>query len=242
MIKVQTSNDKFGVARLSEEHPDATFIMRIYLDMSQKKASPSDFVEWSANSVNETIAAIGFSHKILIEVHNEPNLTQEGLGISWRNGREFGRWLLQVVDMLRRSYPGIQIMYPGLSPGGSVSGIRADHVAFIEESRSAVNSCDALGVHTYWSNAYPMAAALAVVDDYIARFPGKPIWITEASNNKSAPTEQKASEYAEFYRQLRKRPQAQGVTFFVASATAAAFESEVWVGRGMGKLVRRKLG
>jgi hypothetical protein len=86
-----------------------------------------------------------------------------------------------------------------------------------------------------------MALALNVLDDYIARFRFKPIWVTEASNNKSGtPVHRKAAEYLSFWQELQQRPTVQGVTFFVASASNPEFKEEIWVGRKIGAMVGRR--
>ena len=83
-----------------------------------------------------------------------------------------------------------------------------------------------------------MQRALEVLEDYISRFRYKPIWVTEASNNKGGTAvTQKAGQYLQFWHALQKRPIVQGVTYFVASASNPAYAEEVWVGRNLGKLV-----
>jgi hypothetical protein len=44
-------------------------------------------------------------------------------------------------------------------------------------------------------------------------------------------------EYLRFWQELQKRPTVQGVTFFVASASNPDFKEEIWVGRGIGRVV-----
>ncbi|MFQ5435360.1 MAG: glycosyl hydrolase, partial [Anaerolineae bacterium] len=145
---------------------------------------------------------------------------------------------LELLDQYRRALPGVRFIYPGLSPGSTVTNTKLDHIKFVEECREAVEAADGLGVHVYWSNVYPMNRALDVVDDYISRFRFKPIWITEASNNKGGVTAvQKAHQYLQFWQELQKRPVVQGVTYFVASALDQTFAEEVWVGRGIGRMV-----
>ena len=65
-----------------------------------------------------------------------------------------------------------------------------------------------------------------------------PIWITEASNNKNGVTAaEKAHEYLAFWKELQQRPSVQGVTYFIASASDPAFASEVFVGRGIARII-----
>lgn len=72
-----------------------------------------------------------------------------------------------------------------------------------------------------------MTAALAVLDDAIARFRGKLIGITEARYNRGRIDDaDRAAQYLSFINQLRLRPAVQGVTFFVASASNPQFADE----------------
>ena len=147
-------------------------------------------------------------------------------------------WWLEVLSLYRKELPRVKFIYPGLSPGSTVSGFKIDHVRFIEASRPAVEEADGLAAHLYWSNIYPMSRAIDVLDDYISRFRNKPIWITEASNNKAGTSaNEKSKQYLQFWHELQNRPIVQGVTYFVASASNPEFAHEVWVGRGIGKLV-----
>ena len=100
----------------------------------------------------------------------------------------------------------------------------------------------ALNSATYWAQANGMDASTGyTLDDTITRIRFKPIWVTEASNNKAGTTlEQKAQQYLQFWQELQKRPTVQGVTFFVASASDQKFAEEVWVGRGLGRLVGKR--
>ena len=69
----------------------------------------------------------------------------------------------------------------------------------------------------------------------------KPIWVTEASNNKAGtPIATKATQYMQFWQELQQRPTVQGVTYFVASASNPEFAEEIWVGRNIGALVGRR--
>lgn len=237
IIKLLSHHDPDGVRKLAQQHPNASWVVRAFLSFGDRNITPQQFYDYTISTVERTVSLLP-NRDVVIELHNEPNLTPEGLIKSWPDGARFGQWWRQVLDLYRRQLPGFRFIYPGLSPGSSVKGLKQDHVEFIESSREAVKAADGLGVHIYWSNVYPMAQALAVLDDYIARFRETPIWITEASNNKGGVTPaEKGRQYIEFWAELRKRPSVQGVTYFVASALTPEFAEEVWVGRGIGAVV-----
>lgn len=245
MIKVLSFHEPTAVQKLSQNHPDARWVVRAFLDFRTqggvRTISPGQFLNDTINDVRRTLDMIGSGRDVVIELHNEPNLVPEGLTGAWNDGASFAQWWLEVLRLYRQAMPGRKFIYPGLSPGAAVSGIKQDHIQFVEASRAAVEAADGLGIHTYWSNIYPMDRALDVLDDYISRFRFKPIWITEASNNKSGtPVFRKAQEYLDFWREIQKRPTVQGVTYFVASASDPAFAEEIWVGREIGKRIGRR--
>ncbi|HID54739.1 MAG TPA: hypothetical protein EYP41_22220, partial [Anaerolineae bacterium] len=245
MIKVLSLHDPNAVKTLSQNHPDAKWIVRAFLSFEAggrvRSLSPARFVKDTLSDVKRTLKAIGKNHDVVVELHNEPNLVPEGLTGAWRDGATFADWWLDVLARYRKAIPGMRFIYPGLSPGTAVTGLKQDHVQFAEASRAAIEAADGLGVHLYWSHVYPMQWSLDVLDDYISRFRFKPIWVTEASNNKGGtPVHKKAQQYLKFWQELQKRPTVEGVTYFVASASNPAFREEVWVGRGIGRLVGRR--
>lgn len=240
MIKVLSFHDPDGVRQLAQNHPDAHWVLRAFLAFGNRNLSPQQFFDFTISDMHRTLNLLP-RERTVIELHNEPNLVMEGLWHSWQDGASFSRWWLQLLSLYRRELPGMRFIYPGLSPGHDVNNIKQDHIRFIEASREAVEAADGLGVHIYWSNVYPMEMALGVLDDYIARFRYKPIWVTEASNNKAGtPTWRKGQQYLNFWQELQKRPTVQGVTYFVASASNPEFAEEVWVGRGIAEVVGRR--
>lgn len=240
IIKVLSFHGARDIARLATAHPNASWVLRAFLSVGGREISPHQFLDDTIRDVQRAVDQLS-GKRVVIELHNEPNTVAEGLGSSWRDGADFSRWWLELLSLYRQALPGARFIYPGLSPGSSVTNSKRDHIQFIEASREAVEAADGLGVHLYWSNIYPMERALDVLDDYIGRFRFKPLWITEASNNRAGtPAEQKAQQYLQFWHALQQRPIVQGVTFFVASASNPGFAEEVWVGRGIGALVGRR--
>jgi hypothetical protein len=240
IIKVLSFHSAEDIARLAAAHPDASWIVRAFLDMDGRQISPKQFLNDTLPDVSRALKQLP-GKDVVVELHNEPNLVAEGLGSSWSDGASFNDWWLQLLDRYRQALPGVRFIYPGLSPGTTVSGTKIDHIQFISASRESVAVADGLGVHLYWSNVYPMSQALDVLDDLIGRFRFKPIWITEASHNRGGPpAAEKARQYLQFWQALQQRPVVQGVTYFVASASDPDFAEEVWVGRGIGKLVGRR--
>jgi hypothetical protein len=240
IIKVLSFHSGEDIARLAAAHPSAHFVLRAFLSFGGRNISPGRFVDYTLKDVRRALARLK-GRNVVVELHNEPNLFDEGLGSSWSDGTTFDKWWTDLLNRYRRALPGVRFIYPGLSPGTTVTGVKQDHIRFLEASRSAVEAADGLGIHLYWSNVYPMSRALAVLDDHISRFRARSIWITEASHNQGEINPVRmAQEYLRFWRELQSRPVVQGVTYFVASASEPKFAHEVWVGKGIARLIGRR--
>lgn len=240
IIKVLSFHSGEAIARLARDHPDAAFVVRAFLDFGGRTIDPAQFITDTLPDTRRALNALA-GRDVVVELHNEPNLIAEGLGASWADGAAFAAWWLDLLQRYRQALPGVRFIYPGLSPGPTVAHVRQDHIAFLESSRPAIEAADGMGIHLYWSAVAPMNFALSTLDDYLTRVRYKPLWVTEASNNKTGTSlEAKAQQYLQFWHELQKRPTVQGVTYFVASASAQTFAEEVWVGRGIGKMVGKR--
>lgn len=239
VIKVLSAHSETAVKRLATDNPGAEWIIRAFQTGWDRNITPQQFFDWTSSDTLRTVNAlrslgVGDEH-IRIELHNEPNLVQEGWGATWSDGTTFNGWLLDVLAKYRNFLPTVKYLYPGLSPGGAISGVRYDSAAFLDQSIAAAQACDGVGVHTYWSDPFPIQQAYAHIDWYTAKFGTKPLWITEASRNDRPATKtpmQYANEYFAFWQELKKRPSVQGVTFFVASGSDPYFQPECWVVNG----------
>ncbi len=249
VIKVLSSHSESHVQRLATENPGCQWIIRAFLSMCEngqpRDISPAQFFN---DTISDVKRALNILHglPVVVELGNEPNLRSEGLDGSWFDGFSFISWFKAVLAQYRLELPEVEFLYPGLSPGFSYDdGVerRILHTQFIEESREAVLVSDGLAIHTYWSPPFPMPQALAVVDDLLARFPNHRAWITEASNNERDMSirpspDVVAQQYVNFWREIKRRPRVEGVTYFVCSASDPFFEAESWVGKGLGARVR----
>lgn len=254
VIKVMSSTEPRHVAQLGQEHAGATFIVRAFLDFRGKTypVSAQEFVNSTLSDVKRTIDHLPAQSEILVELHNEPNLRQEGAEVSWRDGRAFGEWLGAVSRMYQEALASrkVKLMYPGLSPGPAFDG-RIEAKRFFADSvaAGALTHLSAVGVHAYWSEPWPMAQALAWVDWHKTACPNWDVWITESCNNGKLPiskASQKAREMVQFWQEMKKRPFVRGVTFYVASARDKSWSwetgsCETWVPVNMAKLVKAEM-
>lgn len=234
VIKVLSAHSEGSVRRLATENPNVQWIVRAFLSFRGRSITPQQFYDWTINDLTRAIQSLRAEgvadDSIWIEIHNEPNLVNEGWTTSWQNGSQFADWLKAVKAKYQQIFPQINYVYPGLSPGDNVPGIRTDSTRFLEESETAVYACAAVGVHCYWSQGWPMSTAFRYLDSY-QRF-NMPVWVTESSRNDSVPqisAAQYAAEYTDFWRGLNERPWVKGVTYFVAAASEISFQAECWV-------------
>lgn len=238
LIKVLTFHPPEHIYKLAVTQPNATWIVRIFFKWEGRVGLDSQyFIESVVGDTRRTLNALA-GRSVILEIHNEPNLTPEGWSLSWANGAEFSAFVSPVIEALRREFPSVPLMFPAVSPGGAIEGIRYPHTTFLEEARPAVEACDALGVHFYWAAGDPLESAIGQLDTYINQFPSKPLWITEASYLSGDLSDADiAAQYLRFIELVRARPAIRGVVFFVASALDPTFGNEVWLGKNIAPIV-----
>lgn len=250
VVKVLSNISRDAVLQLARDHKDrdVVWIVRAMISFQGGRIiTPTQFFIDTINDVARTIDALRIfnvpDQKILLEIHNEPNLVQEGLGASWVDGKAFNDWYLQVLVKFQAAFPNCRMMFPGLSPGGYLEGIRQDSTQFLQQCTQAIAQSDDLGAHAYWSDTYKMSAAIHHV--YLHVKYSKDIWITESSyNEKSMKSgEFLANQYFMFINALGGISEARvkGVTFFVASASNPQFKYEAWVTKTSTRYIATKL-
>jgi hypothetical protein len=221
------------VADLRTIRPDMFIVARLFFPVdagSKAKFSPQDFVDY----VDSGMKALYESGVRYFEIHNEPNLPNEGMDWNWANGAEFGDWFTQVSNILRQRYPEAKFGYPGLSPQPNLD-------TFLNESAPAANSADWIGVHAYWQQPpgqppFPMDgdnAGFIWRSKFKPRFPDKMLMITEFSNNSAdvSPGD-KGVQYADYIRLLRTEPNI-GAAFSYALSLDQDNNQEAWFGSGI---------
>lgn len=223
-------------------------LVRLFADMSSRRASPEDFCSWVVDDMRR-FYRLGIRW---FEVHNEPNLKAEGLDKSWSNGREFGAWFLAVRNNLKTTFPEALFGFPGLSPNSFLVQWRYDDIAFISEARGAVEAADWLGVHSYWQTRQEMMSDLGGMNwrRYRRLFPNKVIAITEFSNpSPYVGGAEKASQYMDYLSAISVADGPLAAFAFVSSASFDGFRNEIWVtesgeyteiGRAFVELSRRR--
>jgi hypothetical protein len=193
------------IAQLKSVRADLFIVARMFFSVNvNSKFSAQNFVDFCMNGVTACYQA-GVRY---FEIHNEPNLENEGMNWNWASGADFGNWLQQVLNIVKPRFPDAKWGYPGLSPQPNVD-------AFLDSSAAAANACDWIGVHCYWQQTvnqppYPMNGDNAGYywrAKFKPRFPDKMLMITEYSNNSAGVSpNDKGTQYADYIKLLRAEP------------------------------------
>lgn len=186
-----------------------------------------NFLARTTPILDEYAAMLGTTQNMMIAIHNEPNLFQEGAGIWWQNGAEFAIWWQGIAAEFKRRYPGCKVGFPAMSPGGAITGVRLDEAKFINAATSAINVADWIGVHYYWQKQDGRDIA-PPVNQWRKWFGSKPILGTEVGpvNSLQITSEAVARSYSVFA--------SQGIS--IASwllSGAGAWQNAEWVSHGI---------
>jgi hypothetical protein len=178
------------------------------------------------------------------ELFNEPNLRQEGFGTTWRNGAEFGRFLLDFMALMRPECPEAQFYYPGLSPGLPwTSQFAFTDAAWALVKEQMVGVC----MHAYSGTVNHVETA---VQDIVAQVKGfqqryalqKPLVISECSVNRAAAADYKAAVYAKVENALKTIPGVEALVYFISHWEAPpeqATHGESWLGTALPDAYKR---
>jgi hypothetical protein len=219
------------VQRLRAINPEMFIMVRAFVPFGEGRlVTPQQFFEFTAGDVARVY---DFDPQIrYIELHNEPNLRLEGWGGSWANGREFGEWFRQVLELYRARFPEALFGFPGLSPGPTQEAQgRLDSELFLADAAEAAEEADWIGVHAYWVNDRELTderEGFGFVR-YRRRFADKLLFVTEFGNPQQ-PKPVIAEQYARYYGALRKVP-GMGASFAYVVSTSNATESTQWAWR-----------
>lgn len=242
-VKLLSNAPPEDVDRLLKLDPEMFIMARLFASFRDRVVSAADFTSWIEHDMGELYErGVRF-----FEIHNEPNLQYEGWHNSWPDGHQFGHWFLELVERLQSKYSKAKFGYPGLSPGGPISGQRMDSWTFLEQSDEAARSADWIGCHCYWSDEAHMLhpSGGLVYEEYRRRYPDKLLFITEFSNpTKGTDARTKGQQYLEYYRRLQNVRGIGAAFSFVVSASSD-FPHEVWrsedgTSRGISELVGQR--
>jgi hypothetical protein len=212
-------------ARLKQENPDLEFIVRLYDDRINETGHPSP--EAFAERMIPLMKALQ-PYVTKFEVGNEPNHYRryEGWGPEAADAENFKQWFLQTYELLKGAQPWAELGCPALGTPDSVHRDRA----WLEINREAIEKADWLGVHCYWQTQPD--GSTTMFDEahglcfkyYHARFPHKPIELTEFDNDNVVfdippiSEEEIAQEHLAYYQELFKYPYLRSASSFIMSS------------------------
>jgi hypothetical protein len=229
--------NKTLIEQLRTIRPDMLIVARLFFsaDLNNKTHfSPLDFTS-TVNVGFEACYAAGLRY---FEIHNEPNLDIEGNGWNWHDGAEFGKWLSQVISILKSRHSDVQLGYPGLSPQSNTE-------LFLSQSEFVVRRCDWVGVHNYWQQPagelpYPIDGPRdgALWRAFRTMFPNQMIMLAEFSNTSAAvPAQMKGKQYANYYNTLRHEPNIGAAFAFALSWPDQDEHREGWTSTPIANIV-----
>ncbi|MGD2252063.1 MAG: M23 family metallopeptidase [Anaerolineales bacterium] len=225
-VKISLHEKAEALEKLRSINPEVLIVGRLRADFSSDAITPGEFVSAVEGDMRR-LYRLGVRH---FEVHGNPNLEVEGWRRSWRSGAEFSDWYLEVLNSLREKFEKAQLGFPGLSPGGSISGHQQSALEFLEDADLAIAEADWVGVNCYWANGANIRSDDGgyAFEEYCARFPDEVIFITEFGNaSHSVSAEAKGRQYLEFFRMLRNR-KGIGAAFGMALSATQGYQSMVW--------------
>ncbi len=208
-----------AVARLRAIHPGMLVAVTLTTDFSDGAVSPEDFLS-SVRPHLERWAQSGVAH---FQVLCNPNLERGGWHRTWQGGSEFADWFLPVLRSLREILPEGSFGFPGLSPGDTVSGQRANSMDFLLAAEAAVQEADWLGVNCHWTEsggALSLQGA-GLLEEHRGLFPDKLLMVTEFGNASSGvdPAE-KARQYVDFHAAASRLPNVGAAFGYVLSCVS----------------------
>jgi hypothetical protein len=222
--------DEKAVARLRAINPAMLIAVTLSQDLSGAPVSPEDFVQ----AVRPNLARWAVAGVVHFQVHTNPNLLRQGWRRTWQSGSEFAGWFSQVMRALREIVPGASFGFPGLAPGDTVSGQRANCMDFLQAAENAAQDADWLGANCFWTE--PAGAltlqGVGLLEEYRRLFPDKVLLVTEFGNaSKGVDPAEKARQYLDFH-SAAGRIQNVGAVFGYALSSAGGNPGLAWRAEG----------
>lgn len=225
-LKINMQESLETIEALRAWNPSIFLVVRLTDDFSGEAMGGEVFVKRVKPAVERYYQA-GIRY---FELHANPNLQVEGWQRSWENGEEFSTWIRAVARRLRDAFPDISLGFPGLSPGDTISGWRANVEEFLRQAEPAVNELDWCGVNCYWTDSFGMQSIDGGrwFEFYRNRFPDKLLMITEFYNpSPGVPYKTKAEQALAYFRSLRNEPGI-GAAFSFTIGSKDGYDTVAW--------------
>jgi murein DD-endopeptidase MepM/ murein hydrolase activator NlpD len=224
-VKLLTWARNEDIDRIRQINPKTFIFARIFTHIGAPDQQAPFFISETQEGVDR-FYRMGVRH---FEIHNEPNLMDEGWMKSWKDGREFNAFWMQVRNTYKQKYPDALFGYPGLSPDGFPMPSRYNDIRFLDESQEACNTADFICLHSYWLDENMMNSPQAgrYYTEYRRLFPSKLLFLTEFSNPMAIDRRAKGQQYLRFFQSVRNVP-GLGAAFSYLLSASGGFGNEVW--------------
>ncbi len=217
-------------------------IARLFVQMPQPRPAAAGTTvagaaDYFISSVEGPLTAAYNAGLRYFEVHNEPNLTDEGLRVYWQNGREFADFFTCITNKLRPRFPGAKFGWPGLSPSRTryLAGPNRYYWRdFLDEAVTALRDADFLCAHFYWgADGTGYQTAVQDLQAFCNEHPDKVVFLSEFANNvldaSAAAMQLKGQQYAAFYGALQNLPPNLGAAFAFCLSSTGQFAEQALI-------------
>jgi len=178
------------------------------------------------------------------ELHNEPNLSSEGLGVVWNNGVDFGHYMVQVTRLIRADFPDVRLWYAGVSPGVPFT----NQFAFTDEAWPILGPhVNGFCMHAYTGNNSSVQTAVNEIVNQVVELQAYlrlqiPIAVSECSVNRGTDYAQKAAVYQGVDAALQGVAGVQACAYYISDwyspPPEQAGHGESWFGTPMAELYK----
>jgi hypothetical protein len=225
-LKIPANTPDATITKLKQMLPDLFLAARATFPLENGKSTPEDCLK----AIKSDLLRLYEGGVRFFEIHQSPNLQLYGLDSAWRSGGEFAACWLEVTEDLREDMPEARFGFPGVSPGGQVSGQRLDAMVFIDQADEALLAADWIGVNCFWSTATEMhdVNGGGFYHYYRQRYPDKLLFITEFGDvNRLVDPYVKGQEYVAYFQSLREQPGI-GAAFAQVISAAGGYAGLAW--------------
>jgi len=196
-------NPSEDIPRWRDAGAQAFIVQLLMPQVSRTRVAPHTFVD----DFTEEIQAF-LRHDVgCLEVHDEPNRTDRGAGVSWQDGEAFADWFQEVQRLLQARFgEAVSVGFPALAPSTlarPVPSAPIDEETFLRGCRDALGAADWAALHLYWRTVEEMRGfedVMRFLRVYLEPFENQTFAVTEFANvNPEVTSEARGAQYAEFY-------------------------------------------
>jgi len=196
-LLLKMDSNKESIVSLKKANPTLFLMSQLDLRLTKRALTAPEWAAWVRPFVQRHVeAGVGY-----FAVLRAPNLITHGYGVHWASGKEFSRWWMDAVSLLKINFPTTKFGFPGLAPGPQITGQRLDAANFMEGADEAILNADWVSTICNWSSPREMLGEDKGTYYTILRryYPDQLIFITEfGSLDSSLDPSARANEAARY--------------------------------------------